>query len=66
MMGEYTKAILAFISLVVTNIAADLTAGNEPWPQSGGEWARWLLTIILGTWLVYQLPNRQTTALPPR
>ncbi|QEA10796.1 holin [Mycobacterium phage Weirdo19] len=56
-MSAYLKAILAFVSLLVTNIAADLTAGGQPWPTDGGEWARWLLTITLGTWLVYQLPN---------
>jgi hypothetical protein len=53
----YLKAILAFVALLVTNIATDLTTGNEPWPSDGGEWARWLLTIVLGTWLVYQVPN---------
>ncbi len=63
-MSAYVKAITAFLALLLTNIAADLTAGGQPWPTTGGEWVRWFVTITLGTWLVYQLPNSQQQRLP--
>lgn len=67
-MGTYTKAILAFISLLATNVATELTQDGVVFPSDGGEWARWLVSILGGTWLVYQLPNARSTTVttPPR
>ncbi|UOW93097.1 hypothetical protein SEA_NOSHOW_28 [Mycobacterium phage NoShow] len=64
-MGAYTKAILAFLSLLATNVATEVTQDGVVFPTDGGEWARWAISIIGGTWLVYQLPNNRAT-LPPR
>ena len=61
-MSVYTKSILAFIALFVTNVATQLTTTGVPWPVTGGEWARFVVTTGLGTWLVYQIPNRPTGA----
>ena len=53
----YWKAILAFVSLLATNVSADLMNGGPPWPQNAGEWARWLVTQIVGTYAVYRVPK---------
>lgn len=57
-MSSYTKAILAFFALLLTNVATQLTTVGVPWPVTGSEWARFLVSTTLGTWLVYQVPNR--------
>jgi hypothetical protein len=57
-MKEYRKAILAFLGLLATNVAADVMGGgNEWWPATIGEGVRWAVTMLAGTWLVYRIPN---------
>lgn len=56
-MSEYWKSILAFISLVVTNIAVTLTQTSAPWPGDVKGWVVFAVTTLLGTWLVYQKSN---------
>ena len=57
-MSPYVKSILAFLALVLTNVATQLTTTGTAWPTDGGEWVRFAVTTVLGTWLVYQVPNR--------
>jgi hypothetical protein len=59
-MQSYLKAVLAFLSLLATNVATNLTTNSEAWPTNVHEWVRWTVTIVLGTWLVWQVPNRDT------
>lgn len=54
---HYWKSILAFAGLVATNASASLMQTGEPWPTDGGQWARWAVTTVAGTWLVYQKRN---------
>jgi hypothetical protein len=56
-MAQYWKSILAFLSLFVTNLAADWMANGQPWPEDWTSLARWVLTIGVGTWLVWQKAN---------
>jgi hypothetical protein len=55
--SHITKSVLAFLGLLATNIATELMQHDTAWPTNGGEWARWVLTIVLGTLGVYSLPN---------
>lgn len=59
-LAEYWKSILAFLSLFATNLAADWMSNGQPWPEDGGQAARWILSICVGTWLVYQKANANT------
>lgn len=61
-MSQYWKAILAFVSLVVTNIAVALVQSGQAWPSTGKEWLVFAVTTILGTWLVYQKRNTTSDA----
>lgn len=54
---HYWKAILAFLSLVATNAVTDLMQDGSPWPSTGGEWARWGVSILGGTLVVYGKGN---------
>ncbi|AYQ99977.1 hypothetical protein PBI_NEBKISS_36 [Mycobacterium phage Nebkiss] len=54
---HYWKAIIAFLTLVATNAATDLMQSGNPWPSTGGEWARWGVSILGGTLLVYGKSN---------
>ena len=57
-MKEYSKAILAFLGLLATNVAADIMGGGEEWwPATWQEGLRWAVTMLAGTWLVYRIPN---------
>lgn len=56
---HYWKSILAFLSLLATNASADLTLDSDPWPQTGAEWMRWLVTTAGGTWLVWVKRNAE-------
>lgn len=58
------KALLAFLGILVTNAFADLQSGR-PWPENGGEWLRWGLTIVGGTYLVYRIPNAKPKPAAP-
>lgn len=61
---HYWKSILAFAVLVATNAVADLTQSGAPWPASGGDWARWGVSIIGGTLVVYGKGNAPKKAEP--
>lgn len=54
------KAILAFVSLVVTNAIADWQAQGSPFPHSLGDVVRWVLTSLVGTVVVYLKANTTT------
>ncbi|UXA19569.1 hypothetical protein [Mycobacterium sp. SMC-4] len=54
---HYWKSILAFLSLVTTNVAVALVQSGQPWPETGQEWGVFALTTTLGTWLVFQKGN---------
>lgn len=58
----YAKTIFAFLALLVSNAVASLMQSGEPWPTDGGQWARWGLTIVLGTLGVYGIPNTTTSS----
>lgn len=58
-MSAYIKAILAFVSVVLTNLVANFANSSTPVPQTGGEWLTLVVTTLLGTWAVYQFPNKQ-------
>lgn len=63
---HYWKAILAFLSLVTTNVAAALVQSGQPWPTTAREWGVFGLTTVLGTWLVYQKRNGPKAVEPAR
>ena len=54
---HYWKAILAFLSLLVTNVATRWVINGEPLPAAGRDWVAFAVTTIGGTWLVYQKAN---------
>lgn len=60
-MSAYLKSILAFLTLVATNVATQLMTTGVPWPTSTGEWVRFAVTTVLGTWLIWQVPNKTST-----
>lgn len=64
-MAYYWKALLAFLSLFATNLAADWMTNGQPWPEDGGQLTRWILSIGVGTWLVYQKANARTVPVIP-
>lgn len=51
------KSILAFLSLLATNVATLWVVNGQPLPQTGGEWVTFAVTTIGGTWLVFQKKN---------
>ena len=55
--ARYWKAILAFLALVVTNLATRFVTNGEPLPTTAKDWALAIGTTTLGTWLVYQKRN---------
>jgi hypothetical protein len=54
---HYWKTILAFLSLLATNIATRLVTMGEPLPESAGDWLTFIVTTVGGTWLVFQKSN---------
>lgn len=62
-MSQNLKAILAFVSLVVTNLAVALVQSGQPWPTSTKDWGVLVITTALGTWLVWQSPNQTSDPL---
>lgn len=53
------KSLLAFGVLFISNVATQLTTVGVPWPVDGGQWARFLLTTALGTYVVWQGPSNK-------
>lgn len=60
-LAPYWKSLLAFLSLVVTNVAVVLVQSGEPWPANLKGWGTLGITTLLGTWLVYQKANTPST-----
>ena len=56
-LAHYSKAICAFLSLLVTNVATRWVVNGEPLPAAGRDWVAFAVTTIGGTWLVYQKAN---------
>ncbi|AGS82347.1 holin [Mycobacterium phage Redno2] len=59
-LGKYWKAITAFLSLVVTNLAYRVTNGEEPLPAFDDYkgWALFALTTVAGTFLTWAKGNK--------
>lgn len=51
------KAVLAFLALLATNVATALVTNGQPLPQSREAWLTFIVTIVGGTWLVFQKRN---------
>lgn len=51
------KAVLAFLALLATNVATALVSSGQPWPHDRAGWLTFAVTIVGGTWLVYQKSN---------
>lgn len=58
-MGVYSKAILAFLALVVTNLIAVVVdpTTSALLPQTAGEWWSAILTTLVGTFVVWWKAN---------
>lgn len=54
---HYWKSILAFLSLLATNVATRWVTNQEPLPETGKDWITFAVTTIGGTWLVYRVAN---------
>lgn len=54
---HYWKTILAFLSLLATNIATRLVTNGEPLPETASDWLAFGVTTVGGTWLVFQKGN---------
>jgi uncharacterized membrane protein YphA (DoxX/SURF4 family) len=65
-MREYVKAILAFASLVITNLLTNYASNGTPLPLTDDGQLSWgtllinLATTAAGTFSVYQWPNKPT------
>jgi uncharacterized membrane protein YeaQ/YmgE (transglycosylase-associated protein family) len=55
----YWKAILAFVGAFGTNVVVQLTQHAVPWPTNGGEWARFLVSVLGTTVLVAGGPSNK-------
>ena len=60
-LAHYSKAIMAFVGLLVTNVATRWVINAEPLPITGKDWVAFAVTTIGGTWLVYQKANAPRT-----
>lgn len=55
---KYTaKSVLAFASLLATNVATLWVTNGQPLPTNRGEWITFGVTTIGGTWLVWGRRN---------
>lgn len=54
---HYWKSILAFLSLLITNVATIWVTNGTPLPHTSTEWVTFAVTTIGGTWLVFQKSN---------
>lgn len=57
---EYAKTFAAFVAGVVGNAVVDLVNGSSPWPQTGGEWARYAVTCFGPAIAVWATRNKIT------
>ncbi|AXQ52053.1 holin [Mycobacterium phage Ejimix] len=59
-LGKYWKAITAFLSLVVTNLAYRVTNGEEPLPALDDYkgWALFAATTVAGTFITWAKGNK--------
>lgn len=51
------KAILAFLSLLATNVFTRLVTNGEALPETTNDWLLFGITVVGGTWLVYAKGN---------
>lgn len=51
------KAVIAFVSLLLTNVFTRLVTNGEALPETGHDWLLFCLTVVGGTWLVYVKGN---------
>lgn len=56
----YAKAVAAFVAGVIANMATDLVNGTAPWPQTGAEWSRYLITSFGAAIGAYAIRNKIT------
>ncbi len=56
--GKYAKAIIAFISLVVTNVAYRVSSGEDPIPTDVKGWILLVTTTAAGTFLTWAKSNK--------
>lgn len=61
--GQYWKAILAFVALVVTNLSANVANSDVLAPQTLAEWLVLVGTTVVGTFAVYQKQNESNVPL---
>lgn len=60
------KSIGVFLVLLVYNAAVDLSKSGQPWPATGGDWARFGVSQIGGTLAVYVFPANTNKPKPRR
>lgn len=53
----HAKSIMAFLALLVTNMAAEVASTGQPWPSDTAGWMTLLGTTIGGTLLVWAKSN---------
>jgi hypothetical protein len=60
-MSSYAKAILAFVSLALTNLIAVVANTDGVLPQTVGQWVTAVLTTLGGTFAVWAKSNQPST-----
>jgi hypothetical protein len=58
--GEYAKAIVAFVVPILVQIGYDLVNSADPWPATVQQWGTFLLPSVLTALGVYGVANRPT------
>lgn len=57
---QAAKAVVAFVLPILVNMVMDLVNGNAPFPQTGQEWLRYVLSSVVTGLGVYGVPNKQS------
>ncbi len=57
-LGPNAKAIVAFVSLLITNLLANVVVAGHVVPQDLSEWAVAVLTTLAGTFAVWSQANK--------
>lgn len=57
---EYAKSIVAFVLAVVGNMIIDFTQNGVPFPQTQGEWIRYITSSLVIALGVAGTPNKMT------
>lgn len=61
----YLKALAGFLCAVATNAVMDLQHNGHPFPTDWGSGLRWLGSIAVTTYAVYQVPYKGNNPPPP-